>query len=1043
MAEGLIEDSWAEKSTEKRLARGWLAPCGKTYDGLAVARIKVGRTAQMQLRRKTAAGLFAKASDEEKASVEEEWLRQERPSKAAVMKASTPEEYQNGLDKIGPWLKTFHGVVGDALGWVGATVLTGPIPNQGGKIGTQSYCHGVTPAGHTIDQALPGWHEHVITPVQQFGKKVFDHDARRARAMKPADAAESHHDPVEPVTSAGQEPRRRKRRAKAKESAVDEADPFPPPSSAFTNIPVSSFNDVPSPPPSPPPASSFTDVPGGLDYSALQPFADFGDLNLNIDIDPETMRALEESSQEFMWETRALEGVDGLGAPAASTSEHESSAMASPTVHAATPATRPTPRATYRGSSFATTTPTQQSDSTATSTQHDDGDNPLERFEVTPLSSESSANQGLATYVADFVFDPRPSTSSAGFPRPGMAGAPPSDTPSMQPTSSATGSTTSSAPLTVSPRPPPTRATASVPSPQASVRDSTAAASPSTTPSRNTSTTTLTTPPARSTASLPPPSPPAAPSPSPQAPVGSTPLRLASGGRPFLSATVTTPSPLRAVHTPPATVRPMSALAIGRTPEASGSGDAGVTTTASALTADDFPQSRPMCNAPPAVGRGGMRGGRGAGGRGASTRGRGASRGAARGRGGRTGRSGGSAAVGEGSGGEFLQTYDDDGSTIPLPLGTPVETVSLARTQEIRNAAKERDSAKARAARARDHGVHVFPPPPPGHEALRAEPAALGGRPAAAPAVPSVPPPLTPRKRRAPTNLGKAYIPQKKRTLAEIRSEAEQKKQMAEAATGMKRKADENGKTRTTKKMKGRARLLNQALGTMLLNQHEERGSLGEASKSESVAARGGWGSGEASGSESESDVADDTDVAAHGDVAARGGWGSDGASDSESESESDVADVTDVAARRDVSDSESDSESDVADVTAVAACGGWGADEESESDVEDVAARGDSGASDWESTSTSDVAARGDEVSDSESQSELADLAARGESGSDSDSDLGVAGRGESRSDWDSDSDVAERGDSGASDWESKSDVAARGDEVSDSDSKIGRSSP
>ncbi|KAJ7613256.1 hypothetical protein DFH06DRAFT_1344726 [Mycena polygramma] len=276
------------------------------------ARIKVGRTAQMQLRRKTAAGLFAKASDEEKVSVEEEWLRQERPSKAAVMKASTPEEYQNGLDKIGPWLKTFHGVVGDALGWVGATVLTGPIPNQGGKIGTQSYCHGVTPAGHTIDQALPGWHEHVITPVQQFGKKVFDHDARRARAMKPADAAESHHDPVEPVTSAGQEPRRRKRRAKAKESAVDEADPFPPPSSAFTNIPVSSFNDVPSPPPSPPPASSFTDVPGGLDYSALQPFADFGDLNLNIDIDPETMRALEESSQEFMWETRALEGVDGL-----------------------------------------------------------------------------------------------------------------------------------------------------------------------------------------------------------------------------------------------------------------------------------------------------------------------------------------------------------------------------------------------------------------------------------------------------------------------------------------------------------------------------------------------------------------------------------------------------------------------------------------------------------------------------------------------------------------------------------------------------------
>ncbi|KAJ6467625.1 hypothetical protein C8R47DRAFT_1223534 [Mycena vitilis] len=255
------------------------------------------------------------------------------------------------------------------------------------------------------------------------------------------------------------------------------------------------------------------------------------------------------------------------------------------------------------------------------------------------------------------------------------------------------------------------------------------------------------------------------------------------------------------MHTPPATVHAMSALVIGRTPEASGSGGASTTTTASALTADDFPQSRPMCNAPPAPSVGqGTRGGQGGRGRGSGTRGQGASRGAARGRGGRTGRGSGSAAVGEGSGGEFLQTYDNDGNIIPLPLGTPVETVSRARTQEIRKAAQQRDSAKARAARARDNGVHVFPPPPPGHEALRAEPAALGGRPAAAPTMPSVPPPLSPRKRRAPTNLGKVYIPQKKRTLAEIRSEVELKRRVTEAATGSKRKADENGKTRTTKK---------------------------------------------------------------------------------------------------------------------------------------------------------------------------------------------------------------------------------------------------
>ncbi|KAJ6467626.1 hypothetical protein C8R47DRAFT_1223535 [Mycena vitilis] len=345
------------------------------------ARIQAGRSAQLHLRRITAVELFAKASDEEKASVEEEWLRQERPSKMVATKSSTPQQFQNGLDNVGPLLKSFHGFIEDSIGWVGATLLTGPIPNQDGKIGTQSYCHGVTPAG-----------------VQQFGKKVFG-------AFFHADAAESHDNPVQAVAFAGQEPRRRKRRVKAKEPAVDDADPFPPPSSAFTNIPVSSFNEVPSPPASPTSPASFTHVPGEIDYSVLQPFTDFENLDLDLQIDPDTMRALEESSQEFMWQTRALEGVDGLGAPAASTPEIESSVMASPTAQTTTPAARPTPRATYRGSSFATaTTPTPLVDNPLV-------DNPLEHFEVTPLSSESPANQGLATYVADFVFDARPSAA--------------------------------------------------------------------------------------------------------------------------------------------------------------------------------------------------------------------------------------------------------------------------------------------------------------------------------------------------------------------------------------------------------------------------------------------------------------------------------------------------------------------------------------------------------------------------------------------------------------------------------------------------------
>ncbi|KAJ7716166.1 hypothetical protein B0H14DRAFT_2643907 [Mycena olivaceomarginata] len=134
--------------------------------------------------------LYDESPEEEKAAVEQIYLAQEQKTKKSGKKAETPEEFQMGLDQLGSVLKQFHTAVTEMTGLVGGTVLVGPIPKEGGKIGTQSYCHGATAAGHTLDQAHPRWGEQVVNPLQQFGKKVFDHKTRRERALQLPETSE-------------------------------------------------------------------------------------------------------------------------------------------------------------------------------------------------------------------------------------------------------------------------------------------------------------------------------------------------------------------------------------------------------------------------------------------------------------------------------------------------------------------------------------------------------------------------------------------------------------------------------------------------------------------------------------------------------------------------------------------------------------------------------------------------------------------------------------------------------------------------------------
>ncbi|KAJ7725126.1 hypothetical protein B0H14DRAFT_2641377 [Mycena olivaceomarginata] len=176
-------------------------------------RVAEGRRKQMRMRRRVVSKLFENATEEERAAVETEY-EQQKSGGALPMKSQTPEELQRGLNQLGPVLQTFHQVVERMTGWVGSTVLTGPTPNNDGKIATTR---------QNFDQAHPQFHEQIIRPLQQWGKKVFDHKTRREFAIQPVACSETsvpgESDSVvnsdTPETVDASQPPKRKRKRKA------------------------------------------------------------------------------------------------------------------------------------------------------------------------------------------------------------------------------------------------------------------------------------------------------------------------------------------------------------------------------------------------------------------------------------------------------------------------------------------------------------------------------------------------------------------------------------------------------------------------------------------------------------------------------------------------------------------------------------------------------------------------------------------------------------------------------------------------------------
>ncbi|KAJ7637795.1 hypothetical protein B0H17DRAFT_1149398 [Mycena rosella] len=313
------------------------------------ARIKMGRKAQLALRRKVMKSQIGAGTEEQLAELEALYEKQEVKGKAPPA-AGTPAGYQLGIDKMGPLLREMHSILHATTGWVGGTVMTGPVPNQGGQIGTQSYCFGATPAGNTFEQAHARWDDAVTKPLRQFGRRVFDQEARQAVVLQapPTTEAPAVEAPVidveggsprlEAMEKGAKRPRKRRTGKKQVVSKITEG----------------YDTSLPAPMPSNDDADTDFDFGGGDDWAYNGADTAPGD----IPIDPALL----------------------------------------PVANALPTPPRPIPHPAYKGAQFGPPLSSAEPDTQA------QGSGGL--FEITPLSLNSGAQATLNALVSDFIYTP-------------------------------------------------------------------------------------------------------------------------------------------------------------------------------------------------------------------------------------------------------------------------------------------------------------------------------------------------------------------------------------------------------------------------------------------------------------------------------------------------------------------------------------------------------------------------------------------------------------------------------------------------------------
>ncbi|KAJ7089404.1 hypothetical protein C8R44DRAFT_892361 [Mycena epipterygia] len=166
-------------------------------DKLALERVHTARRKRMKLWRATTTELWNEESEDVRQEIEESTADVNKDRAAGiddglVDEERTPQHYEHAIEQIGAVYGLVHEATVEEAGWFGMTIVGGPNPVRGGQVSMKVICFGKTPNGNTFEAAHPDFDGQIKSQFARFLKRAFPHNVRDSRALPVAgDATEA------------------------------------------------------------------------------------------------------------------------------------------------------------------------------------------------------------------------------------------------------------------------------------------------------------------------------------------------------------------------------------------------------------------------------------------------------------------------------------------------------------------------------------------------------------------------------------------------------------------------------------------------------------------------------------------------------------------------------------------------------------------------------------------------------------------------------------------------------------------------------------
>ncbi|TFK78361.1 hypothetical protein K466DRAFT_570886, partial [Polyporus arcularius HHB13444] len=98
----------------------------------------------------------------------------------------TPEQYQHAIDSAPGDIRKALDPIAAASGCIYTVILSGPMPMDGGAVGSLSVHSGKTITGHNFAEVTPKYRDDFVRPHVRFAKGLYPIETRQERALPPA-----------------------------------------------------------------------------------------------------------------------------------------------------------------------------------------------------------------------------------------------------------------------------------------------------------------------------------------------------------------------------------------------------------------------------------------------------------------------------------------------------------------------------------------------------------------------------------------------------------------------------------------------------------------------------------------------------------------------------------------------------------------------------------------------------------------------------------------------------------------------------------------